>query len=121
MKLTHTEVKFYLKVKCQTSLSSLWVSCNCALRLVFKNYFVCFDKSTYVLSYEIRAMLNHYLLSSSFTIPGRATCYYLCVYNILYHHSHIEHHYIFEQCFKAFFIRFELSALCKAFLATWRD
>ena len=53
MKLTHTEVKFYLKVKCQTSLSSLWVSCNCALRLVFKNYFVCFDKSTYVLSYEI--------------------------------------------------------------------
>ena len=31
MKLPHTEVKFYLEVKSQTGLSSLRVSCKCAL------------------------------------------------------------------------------------------
>ena len=32
MKLTHTEVKFYLEEKSQTGLSSLRVSCKCNLR-----------------------------------------------------------------------------------------
>ena len=33
MKLPHNEVKFYPKVKSQTGLSSLWVSCKCAINV----------------------------------------------------------------------------------------
>ena len=34
MKFPHIKVKFYPKVKSQTGLSSLWVSCKRALRLL---------------------------------------------------------------------------------------
>ena len=39
MKLPYTEVKFYPKVKFQTSLSSLWVSCKRAHREFFDTVF----------------------------------------------------------------------------------
>ena len=38
MKLPYTEVKFHPKVKSQTILSSLWVSCKRALRKIMNNH-----------------------------------------------------------------------------------
>ena len=87
-----------------------------------KNYFIYFYKTTYVYSYKIRTMLNHYLPIALSNHNTRALLLvtifaFKCTLSPFSYWTSL---YFWTLFFKALFIRFELSAAIKAYRAAWR-